>query len=125
MTTPSWIRRLFAWPLTRPTRRAPLGGGTHRPLFPARDKMPVGNSPSSVLQTFSRPGEKRRMRGRKPAEKPSLTLTLSQTLTPHILWGPLPEGDGAEGDRWISPPRDLGFFSESLSRNARAAHVFK
>ena len=31
----------------------------------------------------------------------------------------------AEGDRWISPPRDFGPFSRTLSRNALAADVLK
>ena len=33
-----------------------------------------------------------------------LTSTLSLALTPHIVWGPLPEGEDGEGDEWLPPP---------------------
>jgi hypothetical protein len=49
-----------------------------------------------------------RMRRRAPTGKPSLTPSVSPR---------------AEGDRWISPPRDFGSFSKTLSRNALAPDV--
>jgi hypothetical protein len=81
-------------------------------------ESPVGSSPppprtgvvSLCLCALQRLMASLKMRGRTPAGKPSLTPSLSP-------W--------TEDGRWISLPRDFGFFLNSLSRNARASHVFK